>query len=285
MNDSTSVGDAPLVDGRARAFVDARLSAGSLPSYPGTKPETIDEAYKVQDSAISIWPDAIVGWKAGRIPEPWASDLNQDRLVGPVFDARNHDFSRETLDMPVFASGFAAVEGEVVAVIAEDAANNKTTYSTADALDMVESVHVGVEVASSPFSEINDHGPLVTISDLGNNYGLILGQQIKDWRDFALADWSFETQINGRVVGSATPESMPGGPLESVRFILENTARRGLFLKKGMRLLTGAVTGVHPARSGDSAQVTMRGTQPMKVRLVATQPVDRQRRPEPPEKA
>ncbi len=161
--------------------------------------------------------------------------------------------------LAVFGEGFAAVEGEVTAVIGKDVPAGKTDFTTEDALEFIESLHLGVEVASSPFPGINDFGPLVTISDFGNNYGLILGKEIPDWREMSLADWMFETEINGETVGKATPEGLPGGPVESVRFLLENTARRGFPVKAGMMILTGAVTGVHEAHAGDTASVTLNG--------------------------
>jgi 2-keto-4-pentenoate hydratase len=49
---------------------------------------------------------------------------------------------------------------------------------------------------------------------------------------------------------------MPGGPLESFRFLLEACARRGRPLRAGQLVSTGAITGVHEIRSGQSARVS-----------------------------
>jgi 2-keto-4-pentenoate hydratase len=260
------------VDARARAFVEARLNNSGLDQYPGEKPTTLDVAYGIQDGAISIWPDDVVGWKSGRIAGEWETQLGQDRLAGPVFGRNRFWYHGNAMEMPVFSDGFAAVEGEVAAVIGADAPADKTSYTREEALAMIESVHLGVEVASSPFTGINDFGPLVTISDFGNNNGLIIGAEIADWQRFALEEWVFTTEINGETVGEAAPVSLPGGPLESVRFLLENTARRGLPAKKGMCFLTGAVTGVHQAKTGDQACVALRGVAPVSCALVPATP-------------
>lgn len=244
-------------DSRAKAFVDARLAAQCVSVYPGSKPASLKEAYSVQNDAIELWPAPIGGWKVGRINPPFETEFGADRLVGPVFQPVCHKNSDAVLDMPVFETGFAAVEGEVTAVIAKDVPWDKTSFTIEDALYFIKSLNFGVEIASSPFPEINDHGPLVTISDFGNNYGLILGDEIENWRDMTLEDWVFETIINGQSVGRASPTGLPGGPVESVRYLLENTSRRGLPLKAGMCVLTGAVTGVHQAFVGDTASVTL----------------------------
>lgn len=254
-------------DLRAKAFVSARQNADGIAEYPGKLPESLAEAYDIQDEAISLWNDELEGWKVGRILGEYETRLGVDRLAGPVFSKVSYDNAGQPLDMPVFGKGFAAVEGEVIAVIGKDAAPDKLTYSTDEALDMIRSLNMGVEIASSPFVGINEHGPLVTISDFGNNLGLILGDEIEGWNTLAVDDWVFETVINGASVGRSSPAGIPGGPVESVRFLLENTARRGLPLKAGMKILTGAVTGVHQAYVGDVAYVTL-GSQRIDVKLV-----------------
>lgn len=263
-NNPTSNGQ----DSRALAFVKARLGAYGVVEYPGTLPQTLDEAYAIQSDAISAYPDHVCGWKVGRITGDAEVQYQVDRLVGPVFQRVNHDNTSGVIDMPVFAEGFTAIEGEVTAVISKDAPADKTSYSFDEALDYIQALYFGVEVASSPFPGINDFGPLVTISDFGNNYGLILGDVIPGWEKFELSDWVFETVINGESVGKAAPTALPGGPVESVRYLLENTTRRGLPLKAGMRILTGAVTGVHQAYVGDQAYVTL-GDQKISVSLSA----------------
>lgn len=268
MTEATQKKTQQAQDSRARAFVTARINAQGIMTYPGEKPASLDEAYAIQDDAIQLWQDPVGGWKVGRIMGDYETQLGTDRLAGPVFEQLCHTNAAGIHEMPVFAEGFAAVEGEVTAVISKDVPSDKKDFSTGDALEFIEALYFGVEIASSPFSEINDHGPLVTISDFGNNYGLILGGKIENWKDLRLEDWLFETVINGKSVGKAAPTALPGGPVESVRFLLENTARRGLPLKKGMRILTGAVTGVHQAYVGDDAYVTL-GDQKISLTLTA----------------
>lgn len=266
MSGETTTEKLAVPDARAQAFVSARLSGDGVDPYPGDLPTSLDEAYSIQDAAIALWPTAIAGWKVGRITGQYETELGHDRLVGPVFEEFCHRNGGDVLEMPVYTEGFAAVEGEVTAVIGKDVPAGKTDFSTADALEYIGALHFGVELASSPFKGINDFGPLVTISDFGNNRGLIIGEEIADWRSLNLADWMFATSVNGEEVGRATPEGIPGGPVESVRYLLENTARRGLPLKAGMLVLTGAVTGVHEAVAGDSAEVTL-GEQKVSLRL------------------
>lgn len=252
----------------AEHFVRARLAGGVVHQYPGDIPQSLREAYAIQDDAIALWPTPVVGWKVGGIGGAWAERLQTTRLVGPVFAEHLwHDAGTE-IDVPVFGQGFAAFEGEITAVLGADIPDEKTEFTAQDALDVIASLHFGVEIASSPFPEINEHGPLVTISDFGNNKGLILGEEIPDWRDLSLEDWVFETMINGQSVGKSAPTGMPGGPVESVRYALQNIAQRGHELTAGTLILTGAVTGVHQGSVGDHARLTCAGTSPIRCALV-----------------
>ncbi|MEB3269999.1 MAG: hypothetical protein VKJ09_15770, partial [Leptolyngbya sp.] len=192
----------------ASSFVAARRTGGVVSSYPGEVPQSLAEAYAVQDAAIRLWPDALAGWKVGGISADWRERAGADRLVGPVFSRQVHIDRGELTDMPVFDHGFAAVEGEVTAVIGQDVPESKTSFSLEEAKDFISSLHVGIEIASSPFPEINDHGPLVTITDFGNNMGLIIGEQILGWQDFNLVEWVFETWIDGALIGRGVPTGL-----------------------------------------------------------------------------
>ena len=54
----------------ARQLVEARLAGRSLPGFPGPLPADMAQGYRVQEQAIGLWPDRVVGWKVGRIPPP-----------------------------------------------------------------------------------------------------------------------------------------------------------------------------------------------------------------------
>ncbi|MFZ4122600.1 MAG: 2-keto-4-pentenoate hydratase [Caulobacterales bacterium] len=244
----------------AEAFVVARRSAAPLRVYPGCAPRNLEEAYRIQDLAISLWSDEIAGWKVGRIHAPDSGLLGVDRLIGPIFarsvvEAAAVSGATTVHEMPVFADGFAAVEGEYLVRIRTDAPAGKAVWSAKEAEDMIASVHVGLEIASSPYEGINADGPLVTISDFGNNSGLIVGPALENWRGFDVATWDVETEIDGVLEGSGVAADLPGGPLASLQAALAIAAQLGRPLRAGMWISTGAVSGVHEAKPGMTARV------------------------------
>jgi 2-keto-4-pentenoate hydratase len=257
----------------ARSFVGARLAGQPLKTYPGVAPFTLEDAYRIQDAAISLWPEDVAGWKVGRITGKDEVKYGVDRLAGPIFKSAAKA-ARGPVDAQIFQSGFAAVEGEVVIILAADAPAEKIDWTTEETRRMIGSIAAGVEIASSPFGGINELGPLVTISDFGNNNGLILGDEFPDWRELNFQDWRCETFIDDVSVGRESPAAIPGGPIESLRFLLALCARRGLPLKKGMVVSTGAVTGVHEVTVGQSAVIVFNGVAPILCNLTAFAPAD-----------
>ncbi|SFP77409.1 2-keto-4-pentenoate hydratase [Sphingomonas rubra] len=231
----------------ARAFVEARRTGTALPHFPGVIPATLDQAYAVQDKALALARRRVAGWKVGRIAPPVDG---QNRLAGPIFADQVAD-GEGVPAMPVIAGGFAAAEAEFLLRLAAAPDPAKTRYTIEEARALVDAVHVGIEVAGSPFPGINRHGPAVTIADFGNNNGLVVGPLADGWQEADLDAWPVTLTINGAEVGRATTATMLDGPFGAVRFLLEHMARRGIALDAGTWVSTGAVTGVHPVGPGD----------------------------------
>ena len=238
----------------ARAFVAARAAGTALTAYPGAPPERLAAAYAVQDAAIALADRPVAGWKVGRIDPPFDGS---DRLAGPIF-AERVSFDAAPA-MPVFRDGFAAAEAEFLLRIGVAPDPARRRYSPAQAVALIDAAHVGIEIASSPFPGINQHGPAVTVSDFGNNNGLVVGAALPDWRDQDLTGWPVELYVNGARIGAEMGSAIPGGPFAAAAFLFEHMAARGVRLAAGQWISTGAITGVHPVAVGDTVEARFDG--------------------------
>ena len=256
----------------ANAFVTARLQATPLPAFPGERPADMDSAYACQDAAIGLWPDRIVGWKVGWIPDPFATKYGECRLVGPIFAAHLREGGDQApVSMAIYPQGFSAVEAEYVFELKHDA-GDATDWNEQNVGDIIASVRLGIEVASSPLATINDLGPAVIASDFGNNAGLVVGPPSGDWRNALQAGAHCQCLLDGVVVGTGGAASISGGPLAGLAFALNRNARRGRMLRAGELVTTGAATGVHPVRPGQVALARFGAAGEISCRLVAAQP-------------
>ncbi|MEY4054890.1 MAG: hypothetical protein RL519_225 [Pseudomonadota bacterium] len=234
----------------ATAFVSARRAAQALAEYPGAAPQDLASAYCIQDAAIRLDGRAVAGWKVGRIFPPLDSQLGANRLSGPVFaDEVVSAANGEVPAMPVFAGGFAAGEAELLLHVAPGW-NGDMPTDDAGTRAILDEVRLGIEVASSPYARINADGPLVTVSDFGNNHGVVMGPVLEGWRDLDLCAIVVRTEIDGETAGEASAATMLDGPYGAVRFLLGNLSTRGFDLSNGLWVSTGAITGVHPVAPG-----------------------------------
>ena len=201
----------------------------------------------------------VLGWKIARIRPDLVAAWGAERIAGPVFDVwRASDGEPET---PVIAGGYSAAEAEFQLLLRGVPAG--AALATSDVENAIGTVRIGIEIAGSPFAGINAFGPAVTVSDFGNNIGLVLGAEVSDLGQAIRSTVS--SFVNGHEVDSANPADTAGNPIEAVRFLLQ-LARNGLPVQPGQWISAGAITGGHriaagdqfEARFGDSASVSCR---------------------------
>lgn len=263
------------VDSVAERFVRARRAAAALPEFPGPLPTELATGYRIQDAALKLWDDEVIGWKVGRVPPEHEERLQKSRIFGPVFKRALWLVAPGAVTpFPVFVGGFAAVEAEYVLRLRHDAPADKLEWSLDDAAELVAAMHIGMEPASSPLATINILGPTAVVSDFGNNAGLMVGAEIADWRNRALEDLRCETVIGGQVMGHGGAYVLPGGPLESLRLLAENVAARGRPLKKDMYVCTGAAAGIHDIIAGQEAAVRFEGLGEIRCAAIPAVPAD-----------
>lgn len=254
----------------AERFVSARLDARALSEYPGTVPSDLDTAYRCQELAIQRWPDRIAGWKVARVPAAFKERYPQERLIGPAFAANVHlAQATQPVECPVFQGGFAAVEAELVIRVAADPPGGKQNWTIDEAAEFAGTLHIGVEVASSPLATLNDLGPGAVISDFGNNWGVIVGPAIRGWR--SLQEIPVETFIDGVSVGRGAGVIREGA-LGALAFTLTKCAQRGRRLQAGDVISTGMITGVHDIRVGQISRHVFAGFGEVQCRAVQAQP-------------
>lgn len=256
----------------AGRFLAARRSAKGLSDYPGPFPETLAEAYKIQDQAVAAWGKPVLGWKVGRINAPLSERFGADRLTGPIFSSRVISGDGAAPAMPVFGEGFAAGEAEFLLRIGRTPPAGQRRFSLDEAADLIDAVHVGIEIASSPLGAINQIGPIAVISDFGNNNGMVIGAAIPDWRSSGFEDWDVTTLIDGHVVGTGRARGFPDGAIGAARFLFELMAERGIALQPGQLISSGAVTGVHDARPGQRIEARFGEGYSVSCTLEAAQP-------------
>ena len=253
-------------------LVEARKAAISLPAFPGQLPSDTKTAYAIQHQSINCWPDEVSGWKVGGISTLFLEQFAARRLAGPIFKS-------QTLTAPdsgvvtasVFENGFAAVEAEFVIRTAFPLRPSEPVKTREELKNCIASIHVGVEIASSPMADINELGPGAIISDFGNNAGLIVGPQIMNWRERAAEDIDISVVING-VEAGAIRTCISEDAFAAFEFLSELSHARGIELPTGTLVTCGALSGIHDVEIGDQASVVFEGLGKLDVRVAKRPP-------------
>jgi 2-keto-4-pentenoate hydratase len=144
-------------------------------------------------------------------------------------------------------------------VIAHDLAAFGRRPTIEEATMAVSALHIGIELAGSPLASINELGPMAVVADCGNNDGIILGPAIANWRTRSLESLVASVAIDDKIVGTGNAAKVRGGPMDAVAFLIWHLEQRGLGLKAGQLVSTGATTGIHAVRRGQRARVDFAG--------------------------
>jgi 2-keto-4-pentenoate hydratase len=244
--------------GAAEILARARQSRLPLATFPGLLPTTRAGAYAIQDRQIMLRQSSVIGWKVALTNPLFLEAFGAPRLVGPAFADRLIDATVNTdreIPVSMIPNGFCAVEAEFIAVINQDVDPAAPAATPESVSKLVRSLHIGVEIAGSPVTVINDLGSFAASSDCGNNDGLILGPEIKGWSSVPLESLTATTSIDGAVVGVGHAAKVPGGPMAALAFLINCLAERGIRLRAGDLVSTGATTGVHEIRAGQSSEL------------------------------
>ena len=253
-------------------LVEARKAAISLPAFPGQLPSDTKTAYAIQHQSINSWPDEVSGWKVGGISPLFLEQFSANRLAGPIFKSQTiNALNSEAVSVTVFEDGFAAVEAEFVIRTAVPISPAEPVKPREELKNCIASVHVGVEIASSPMADINELGPGAIISDFGNNAGLIVGPQIMNWRERAAEDIDISVVING-VEAGAIRTCISEDAFNAFEFLSELSHARGIELPAGTLVTCGALSGIHDVEIGDHASVVFAGLGKLDVRVAKRLP-------------
>ena len=252
----------------AAELVAARREGRSLTGFPGVIPASMAEAYQIQELAMSRWPDSLVGWKIGYISADRRMAGDPDRLVGPIWRQQYHLSEQRVsaAEVGIFASGFAAVEAELVIRLGQDLpARDGGSWTAQEAADLEQHLLVGIEVASSPIPDItarpdSDRRRLRQQQRAGARLG-----------SCGLAWWSSGPAclLRRRAThGRGICREPARGFIVVWRPALNILASRGQPVRAGMVFATGAITGIHPIGPGQHCRVEVRDGPSVELRTV-----------------
>jgi 2-keto-4-pentenoate hydratase len=234
----------------AAALASARQGGLRLDAFPGVLPETLDEAYRIQDAVAARLGGQVAGWKVAALSTEAAGRLGAERICGPILEA-NVFPSRSRLAWPADAD--RKVEAELAIRLKADLPARSTPYGMDEVNDAVGEIHAAMEIAGSSIRDVASLGPLAIVSDMGFNAGFVHGDWVDGWRYADLERVPASLRV-GDEHSNGVSGDVPGGPLGAVGWLANHLRARGIGLRAGQWISTGCCGRMIEAAADTSAQ-------------------------------
>lgn len=214
------------LDDLAQALIDAHEGGPLVNDVPAALvPQDNAGAFALQDAIISRL-GAVGGWKvaAGSGPEPMCSPLPAKRYFsdGAQLDGVKHRF--------------VLVEVEVAVTLGADLT---ASASPADVEAAIASIHPALEFVGSPFPDRAAQSRNLLNGDLQSNGAVVLGPVVSLPHD-ALATQATRLLLDDAVAHEVGKGASWDETIAAVVFLAAHADRRGLPLREGQVIITGA---------------------------------------------
>lgn len=199
-------------------------------------PADLAAAYQVQTETIAAL-GPVGSWKVQPYPdggEPMASPIPRS-----VVFANGAEID---LDSPARL----LVEAEIAVTLSADLPGIAGGYDIATLRAAIGTAHLALEILASRFADPKQLPALVGIADLQSNGAVVVGPAVP-FADLAeLASQVMDLRVDGASIGRVSEGPSTERTLRSLTWLANHAAARGLPLKAGDTVITGARIGALP---------------------------------------
>lgn len=222
------------------ALVAARRGGPLLPvGVQATHTPSTAEIHDIQ-SRVAATAGPVGGWKVGRTPDG-------DHFWAPIF----------TQDIHHGDADLARPPGTQVGIEVEIAFRLSETLRPGRPEEAVDAAFVVVEYLQSRLERYEDASPAWKLADNQSNGGLVVGQEIADWRGRELGRQAVRVWKDAELVLDETRDNPGGDPLRLLDWALAQGPDHCGGLRPGQIVTTGSLSGApwYPAGTGIRAQL------------------------------
>ncbi len=211
-------------------------------------PIKLDAGYRLQDelrAALVAGGQRVIGWKAGLTGRVAQESLGIHHPVSGFLLGDGVYATGETVPMSRFAE--LVVEAEIAFVMKRDLSGPGVT--PAAALLAVEGAIPALELPDLRWDGNPTGGDLVADGVAGN--AIVLGQPLTSVVGLDLALEGVVYEMSGRIMATNTAAEVLGNPLNSLAWLANNLAERGLGLRAGDLVMSGSIAPLLRPKAGD----------------------------------
>jgi 2-keto-4-pentenoate hydratase len=227
----------------ADLFIAARRTGNLLDELPAScKPQTLEDAFAIQDATVAGLGETVAGWKAA---------IADGRAIrGAIIASRVFTSPARVAaaTMPLLG-----IEAEIAFRFTRDLPAGTYTYEqVADAV----TAFAAIEIVDSRFRTYPDLSLMDRHADCVSNGGFVAGPAVADWRKLDLVNIAVTLTIGGAEIVRRNGGHATGDPLLPA-VALANDLPNGA--KAGQVVTTGTYTGIAFAKPGQTVVATFAG--------------------------
>lgn len=238
----------------AQSLWKARLDNDKLTAEFEGAPFSETDAYAIQNAMIALSGRDLCGWKLGATNAALQAVLDIERpFLGPLLDGFIVPSGSE-----VTVRDGDLLETEIAVKLGADLPSKAERYSAEEVRAATAAIVPCFEIAGARFS-----GPLAgagfrVIADGGINVAAVMGDDIRDFDTYDLADIAISMSLDGKQVQQAHSSALYWDSVfEAVSWALAQPSTHDRGLRAGDLILTGTLTGVIPLDGVGKATATL----------------------------
>ena len=215
------------------------------------KPQSLADAYAVQDRLFEMLEVEIGGWFLGctnpdiqrqlGITHPYAA-----RLLRPVLHP-SPAVVAVARQLPI------VLEVEFAFELGADLPSRPAPYSTEEVAGAVATLHPAIEVVVSHLADWTHQPFFDLVADNGTDGALVCGDGVSAWRDIDLFAVNATLTINDQLVQQGAGANIERGPLAMLTWLANHVSDKGIGLERGQICNTGSCTSIQYVEPGSTA--------------------------------
>src|SRR3954454_24209360 len=210
------------------------------PFGPEDGPASVSDAYDIQDRFVSLlrpqYGDTF-GYKVGLTSAPMQTFCGINHPIAGVVLAKRVHRSGTTVRLKDF--GRLGLEFEIAVRIKSDIAVGETPHSVSTIQPHIGGVGAAIELVDDRSADYSNLDVRSLVADNSWNGGIVLSDFVANWPDLEAVLGRAAT--DGAAIGEGHGRDILGHPFNSAAWLATQLNARGVGLKAGQVVMTGAV--------------------------------------------
>ena len=234
----------------ADQLIKARRDHHQWNTQHATPPDTVDEAYAIQEIVTQQIGATISAWKTSA-PDPVSIPI-----AAPIYSDLLYQSGSEVPASKLFVIG---IEGEIAFRIGRDLPLREKLYSREDIIESIGELLPAIEIVDTRMQDGFSQHKYLMLADNQSNGGLVVGEGITNWQSLDFSKLQASVTVNGVAEYSGVAGNRAGDLFNLMAWAANHCAKRSSPFRAGDIVTTGTYTGILFVEPGAEVAVDFQG--------------------------